>query len=61
MHDSLLFSEFTNPFFSICVTYTDFRNSVQQFEKLSSSGLGFGIIWSEGRSSSQCCAADYYS
>lgn len=61
MYDFILFSEFTNPFPSICVAYADFRNSVQYFEKLSSSNFGFGVIWSEGGSFAQCCPAGYYS
>lgn len=61
MHDSILFTEFTNPFLSIFETCADFRNSVQQFEKLSSSSFGFSIIWSEGGSSAQCRPTDYNS
>lgn len=60
MKDWILFSENTNPILSIFGAYADFRNPVQQFEKLSSSGFCFSIIWSEGGSSAQCCPTDDY-
>lgn len=55
------FSEATDPFFSICETIIDFWMSIQQFEELSSSSLGFGVVWSEGGGSAQCRPTDYNS
>lgn len=55
-----LIDKFTNPFLSICVAHADFWHTVQKFEKLSSSSLGFGVIWSEGGSSAKCRPTDHY-
>ena len=61
MNDILcLIDKFTNPFLSICVTHADFWHTVQKSEKLSSSSLGFGIIWSEGGSSAKRRPTDHY-
>lgn len=58
-HFNVQLLTFTNPYLSIWLAYADFRNSVQQFEKLGSSSFGFGIIWSERGSSAQCCPTDH--
>lgn len=62
----LILSQYTSemyahPLLSYCLAHADFRNPVQQFEKLSSSNFCLGVVWGEGGSSAQCGPTDDHS